>query len=837
MRLVIALFFALSLNATTVTVCASGCDYNNFQTAMDATASNCAIDVVQLAAGEEFAGAFRVPYRPCVGQVWVRSSGHASLTGRVAPSDVGNMATLRANTGNEGALEFTVRKENPMTAVDTGTDIVTISATTWTNGMAFSCSNTPPSPMVGGTIYYVRDVASNTFKVAATPGGAALDLTDAGSTGASYYSKPHCIEVAPRRDWRFTGVRFTLNSGLTMSQALIIVGNLESNELALPANIWFDRVLVQGHGNMGADYPNGGIQARGINIRITDSYFSDIRCFSCEGKPIFSYASPGPLDIRNNTIIGGSIGILIGGGGSAIPGQVQSNVTIEGNLIAGPGKEMYRQGSGAPTGSCYYGQGSGMFYLRTDIGGADCTTPDRCYTCQSNGTWASDAGAVIRTDDFLVKNRIELKECDNCVIRGNILQGQQSSVDTQGQCLNLTVINVPVDRYIRDTTLEDNYCTETWGGLSISAYGGLTRTSRNLKVENNLFTGLADERLLPIGGVNNDRVWQMRFNEEIRNTSLLHNSFVTVDSPITTNAGFGIYAEDNGDDASQTHYLADNVWWAAVTGSRTDSGETTCNTTASGWGVFFPDTGSKYVRNNVQYGGTGLGGLDACGATQNLATQATKGGVDFAAGGKLNATSPYSASCVSGCAFAATDGKDVGVDYERLQGVIGGAQTGSGALQPTVLAGSTRAILRYAPPSSDACTVTLYTDAGRQTLHGDTDIAGEQLDSRSGNVSVSAYRQFVFGTNTALTASTLYYAQITCGAKLAVVPIKTLAAGSGYQAEVGLSPAAAGEHSANADMSSPTSLGSSTLHIVPVSSNSVRYYRKVGGDTIALVAP
>lgn len=42
---------------------------------------------------------------------------------------------------------------------------------------------TPPSPLVEGTTYFVRDSATDTFKVALTAGGAAIDLTTASTFG------------------------------------------------------------------------------------------------------------------------------------------------------------------------------------------------------------------------------------------------------------------------------------------------------------------------------------------------------------------------------------------------------------------------------------------------------------------------------------------------------------------------------------------------------------------------------------------------------------------------------------------------------------------------------
>lgn len=41
---------------------------------------------------------------------------------------------------------------------------------------------TPPGGLTEGAVYYVRDATTDTFKVAATSGGAAIDLTSSGSS-------------------------------------------------------------------------------------------------------------------------------------------------------------------------------------------------------------------------------------------------------------------------------------------------------------------------------------------------------------------------------------------------------------------------------------------------------------------------------------------------------------------------------------------------------------------------------------------------------------------------------------------------------------------------------
>ena len=43
-------------------------------------------------------------------------------------------------------------------------------------------NGTLPNPLTEGAVYYVRDAATDSFKIAATAGGVAIDITSAGST-------------------------------------------------------------------------------------------------------------------------------------------------------------------------------------------------------------------------------------------------------------------------------------------------------------------------------------------------------------------------------------------------------------------------------------------------------------------------------------------------------------------------------------------------------------------------------------------------------------------------------------------------------------------------------
>lgn len=66
---------------------------------------------------------------------------------------------------------------------DAGTDVLTATSHGLVDGDAcqFTTTTTLPDPLATATTYYVRDATTHTLKVAATSGGAAIDITDAGT--------------------------------------------------------------------------------------------------------------------------------------------------------------------------------------------------------------------------------------------------------------------------------------------------------------------------------------------------------------------------------------------------------------------------------------------------------------------------------------------------------------------------------------------------------------------------------------------------------------------------------------------------------------------------------
>lgn len=67
--------------------------------------------------------------------------------------------------------------------VDIATDVVTVPGHGFvdTSKITFY-GDTTPAGLTEGVVYYVRDATTDTFKVAATAGGAAIDLTGAGGS-------------------------------------------------------------------------------------------------------------------------------------------------------------------------------------------------------------------------------------------------------------------------------------------------------------------------------------------------------------------------------------------------------------------------------------------------------------------------------------------------------------------------------------------------------------------------------------------------------------------------------------------------------------------------------
>jgi hypothetical protein len=84
-----------------------------------------------------------------------------------------------------------------ITAVDTTANSIRINAHGFRSGQIVRFSGAAlPAPLATGTNYYVRDVTTNTFKVSATSGGSAVNLTTAGSGTRQVAAWIHVLTAA-----------------------------------------------------------------------------------------------------------------------------------------------------------------------------------------------------------------------------------------------------------------------------------------------------------------------------------------------------------------------------------------------------------------------------------------------------------------------------------------------------------------------------------------------------------------------------------------------------------------------------------------------------------------
>jgi hypothetical protein len=201
----------------------------------------------------------------------------------------------------------------------------------------------------------------------------------------------------------------------------------------------------------------------------------------------------------------------------------------------------------------------------------------------------------------------------------------------------------------------------------------------------------------------------------------------------------------------------------------------------------------------------------------------------------------------------ASDGGDPGADVEQIRDRVHRWSEKAGLLEVDIgtqtmrahrdafKIGSTRAALMFATydEPAGACTLELFTDRNRATLHGDTDEVSEQSCAREGNVQEGNTATFVLGSNEALTPNTTYYYRIKDGQRTMVGEFTTFGLeGATTQWGIQLPTADTVTYSTNADLSGGTTLAAASQHRLPLAANSVMYWRVgLAGMRSVFVAP
>ena len=97
--------------------------------------------------------------------------------------------------------------------VNAGTDLVTSAEHNYQDldPIVWATDGTLPAPVTAGTILFVRDATTDTYKVSLSPNGAALDLTTAGSGTHISRLKDGTIEGVIVEVWETGGAKQRLS--------------------------------------------------------------------------------------------------------------------------------------------------------------------------------------------------------------------------------------------------------------------------------------------------------------------------------------------------------------------------------------------------------------------------------------------------------------------------------------------------------------------------------------------------------------------------------------------------------------------------------------------------
>lgn len=211
---------------------------------------------------------------------------------------------------------------------------------------------------------------------------------------------------------------------------------------------------------------------------------------------------------------------------------------------------------------------------------------------------------------------------------------------------------------------------------------------------------------------------------------------------------------------------------------------------------------------------------------------------------ELSPSSPYKG--------AAGDGKDPGADIAQLKDRLNGWSEAAGLLRADTLRaamvnhpaafqiGAQAAAIRFRVfEAAGACTLELFVNGARTTLHADTDTSAEQACNRAGNVVEGGTVTFVLGTNAALAPGTRYYYRIRDGGRVMVGEFATQAAWPASDLPISVQVTdssadhlvveTAADPSFNAATTTPAAAfagGRATVRLL-VPAASVRYYRWV----------
>jgi hypothetical protein len=287
--------------------------------------------------------------------------------------------------------------------------------------------------------------------------------------------------------YRLIGLELAPEQPTSEVYTLVQLGSTGDDQTTLdlvPHHIVVDRCFV--HGWPDANFKRG-IGLDSADTCIVHSTISDFHSDFQDSQAIGGVNGPGPFEILDNRLEGSAENILFGGGVSAIPDLVPSDMLIQGNHFYKP--LSWREGDPANTG-----------YV----------------------PW--------------VKNLFEIKNGRNVTFVGNLLENNWVGADQHGMAILLTPRSedgaMPWAT-VEHIVIRDNHIVHVGGGVSILGYdtGMSSQQTNDIVIEGNLFEDVRQDYAF-------DTVRMIQFTQ-IAGLVIDHNTFA-FDGPFDLVRSYGV---------------------------------------------------------------------------------------------------------------------------------------------------------------------------------------------------------------------------------------------------------------------------------------------------------
>jgi len=271
-------------------------------------------------------------------------------------------------------------------------------------------------------------------------------------------------------NWRFIGIEIAPSDASAQFYDLAEIGNGETVASDLPSNIVFDRCYVHGFPNVNQ---KRGIALNGAATCVIHSTLADFHSDMQDSQAMGGHNGSGPFRIMDNEIEGSTENILFGGAVPTLPNVVPSDIVIRGNHFFKP--LAWMKGNPANTG-----------YL----------------------PW--------------VKNLFELKNAENVVLDGNVMENNWVGADQHGAAILLTPRSengaVPW-AVVQNVKITNNVILHVGGCAELAGFDttGPTLQTNHVTIANNVCADIRQDYALDIV-----RVFQF---SEIATLDIDHNTF------------------------------------------------------------------------------------------------------------------------------------------------------------------------------------------------------------------------------------------------------------------------------------------------------------------------